>query len=638
MENSLDNIREALLNAFLSLSPETAHLRDIAYAKVILWVLFIEDNRSLKIDEIAKGGAELIQVASLPVKSFETAIEILQARRMVVKNEELWSLVPKEKESLEKTLKHSEEVTEAILNRHFSQKIDREALRHWFNEANKVYFGTQSQNLLSLYNDGNKPIFHVDEIIRPLIKQFKLGKYEGDLLQGYKEFLTSDNRDDIDRVFKFMGSLLSAKIVSAEIGPEVLALDRYKNADIILDTNVLFAMTAYKNEATENALKAMGHSAKALGINFYIADFTTEEYETVRMRERAVSINLWNSFSFETLNGMDRKDTFSRGLLRTGCRSTQDVERFFDEGLKTPSKLGEVDIKILTGNDVEGTEFKASTDSMLFDKIQGVYEEFTGRKKSEGPARHDTRLWKLAQSRAKHGNAFVLTVDHTMTTLALKETGPKDDPLWQNLFGLVQILALNGGGAAYDPSDLAPLFRLFADFDDITDKEKYDKRDLILLSEKTERVRELPEAKIKATLLIIHRARLSNNAAMMHDAVVEIERTLRQDDIAKDQTIREHESTISDLGSQLTHEKAEKKISKKKVVWLCFAIKSAVALFVDYVLFFYLWDNFVSAFATKNNFEIVQIIAQIIAPLSYIFVSLLKAIKSVRQINKDWAE
>ncbi|MCX6565118.1 MAG: hypothetical protein NTW38_01625 [Candidatus Aminicenantes bacterium] len=635
MENSLEKIREALLNAFLCLSPETAHLRDIAYAKVILWVLFIEYDRSLQIDEIAKKGAELIQVASLPVESFETAIEILQGRRMVVKKEELWSLVPKEKENLEKTLKHSEEVTEDILNRHFSKKIDREALRHWFNEANKVYFGAQSQNLLSLYNDGNMPMLRVDEVIRPLIKHFKMNQFEGDLLQGYKEFLTSDNSDDIDRVFRFMGSLLSAKIVSAEISPEVLALDRYKNADFIIDTNVLFAMTAYKNETTENALKALGRSAKALGINIYIADFTTEEYETVRMRERAVSINLWKSFSFETLKGMDRKDIFSQGLLRTGCRTTQDVERFFDEGLKTPSKLGEVDIEMLTGINVEGTEFNASADSVLFNKIQGIYEEFAGRKKSEGPARHDTRLWKLAQSRDKHRNAFVLTVDQTMTALALKEAGPKDDPLWQNLFGLVQILALNGGGATYDPSDLAPLFRIFADFDDLTNKEKYDKRDLILLSEKTERVRELPETKIKATLLIIHRARLSNNAAMMHDAVVEIERTLRQDDIAKDQTIREHESTISDLGSQLTNERAEKKISKKKVVWLCFTIKSAVALLVDYILFFYLWDNFVSAFATKNNFEVVQIIAQIIAPLSYIFASLLKAVKSVRQINKD---
>ncbi len=248
METNIDQIREALLNAFLSLSPETAHLRDIAYAKTILWVFVIEDGRALTVTEIAAKGAELIQVEALPVASIQSALEVLKGRRMVSPRADgAWTLVPTEKEKLERTLEYSETVTTAILDRHFTQKIDRAVLRRWFNEVNKVYFSTQSHNLLSLYNNGEHPVHRVDEIVRPIIKQFGLEAYAQDLIEGYKDFLVSDNRDDTDRIFKFMCSLLSAKIVSAEISPDVLALDRYRNADVLLDTNVLFAMTAYKD-------------------------------------------------------------------------------------------------------------------------------------------------------------------------------------------------------------------------------------------------------------------------------------------------------------------------------------------------------------------------------------------------------
>lgn len=631
----MDKAREALLNAFLCLSPETSHLRDIAYAKVILWVLFLEDGRPLKIDDIAKKGSELLQIDQLPIESIKTAVDILRGRRMVFVKDDLWSLVPSEKDNLEKTLKHSEEITNGILSRHFTKKIEQEVLKRWFNETNKEYFSSESEILLSLYNDGRRPVHHVDEIVKQVIKKFHLEQFENDLVQGYKDFLMSEEHDDVDRVFKFMSSLLSAKIVSAEISPEVFALDRYRNANVFLDTNVLFALTAYKNETIENALKAIGRSAKELKMNFYIADFTVKEYETVRIAERTTSIGLWNKYNYETLEGMDRKDMFSKGLIRTGCQTTQDVERFFDDGLKIPSRLGEINIKILKKEDVKEAEFDPVKDGLLFENIRNIFEEFTGRKKPENTAEHDVRLWKLAKSWTKSGNAFVLTIDQTMTTLALKEAGQKDDPLWQNLSGLIQVLALNGGGATYDPSDLAPLFRTFVDFDDITNKEKYDKRDLIILSEKTERIIEVPEGKVRAILRNVHKARLSNNPAMIHDAVLEIERTLRQNDVMKDQTIRERETTISELKSQLNQKGLDEKKSNKKVVWLCFIIKAIGALLLDYVLFFYLWDKLVYNFFAKENFEVVQILIQILAPLSYIFISFWKAIKSIRQIKNE---
>jgi hypothetical protein len=305
-------------------------------------------------------------------------------------------------------------------------------------------------------------------------------------------------------------------------------------------------------------------------------------------------------------------------MKRWGCKTVEDVERFFDDGLKLPSMLGNTKLRFLNREDTSGSEFNKTNDQALLEKITDITGEFRGNTKSEGTAIHDVRLWKFAAKEVKTKNAFVLTLDRPMATLALREAGGKDEPLWRNLLGLIQILALNGGGPGFDPSNLAPLFRTFVDFEEIGRVDKFDKRDLLLLTEKNQRLKELPESKIRATLQHIHRAILSHDASKIHDAVIEVERFLRRNDSLKDQTAKEQASEMSLLYESIDTVKDENKELKDEIEWLFFSLKTAGGLVISYFLIWYLGKELLENVLSDSRLNIAQIIAQIIAPLIYI--------------------
>jgi len=148
----------------------------------------------------------------------------------------------------------------------------------------------------------------------------------------------------------------------------------------------------------------------------------------------------------------------------------------------------------------------------------------------------------------------------------------------------------------------------------------------LLLSEKTDRIKELPESKAISILNQIHKARILGDEQAVFDITLELERTLRLKDEYINQAIREKDSKIAELTDKLKLSDDEKIIIKGDLVrmkniwrWFWYIGRSIVAFLVFYLLYMYLFQDLVKAFRYNDRYHLVEVALRIGAPLIYIF-------------------
>lgn len=615
----MSKIQEVLLNTYLDLSREGSDLRDMAYVKAIMWVLFAE-GKPLDVPTIANNIAQLVGSSNLPINSISKALGILGMRKLAFEKKGNWELSPLEKSNMQRQIQHSIDITSQILIRRFPNLIEKQKLQNWFDDANSQYFSAGANKLIALYTSHQKPLFNVESVIKPIIKKHGLSKYEKELLQGYREFLTSDDREEGEKIMNLMRSLLSSKLVSVNISPEILNIERYKNAEMLLDTNVLFAMRLYRGDELDQAFKAFGKVMNSLGIKLFITDFTKEEYEKVRIGEKGTFLTLIKNYSKGIFEGISQNNDIAKSVLRLECANTEDIERFFDITLKMPEEIGGAKINVLGGNKIIGSDYVPDADKVLFSQIQEATRQRSGTKKRENAAIHDVRLMKLALKKNSAKKTFVLTLDGAMEALALEKVGDKEEPLWISLYSLVQILAINGAGPDFNPNDLAPFIKMFMEFEEATKEEKYDERDLLLVIEKTNRVNEISETKAISLLNKMHRVKLRRSPEeAVREMVLELDRTLRQDATKTDTALKNKQTEIDNLvqekgekEKQLKGVNSELKTEKIKKVIFLFCLRIIVYSLLITFLIWYLKGEMFTAYSQNLHYNLVSIIAVIV--------------------------
>jgi len=608
------DLKQILLNTFLNLSHESGSLRDIAYAKAVLWTLLCED-KELTLDEIVKLIGQLFGQNSVPRDSLRTAIDLLVMKKLILEKNNSFKLSPIQQESMNKQIKYSHQSTEAILNKRFPSSIDKSNLKKWFDEVNSVYFGASADKLISLHSDNQKPVFKVDSVLKPIIKSYEFEKFELELIQGYKEFLTSTNRQEEEKVFSLLSSVLSSKLVTANLSPEKISLEKFRDSKFLLDTNVLFSMGVDREQDISKVLESLGKSTKTLGISLFVTDFTIGEYEKVVTRERENYITLINSYSKEIFEGMSNHSDFHNTIVTLGCENEQDVKTFFDVTLKVPERLESSNIELLQGREVKGTYFIEGNDNKLLNDIR----KETG--KVGATAEHDLRLCKLVNKMRSKGKAFVLTLDSSMERFSMNQVNEKEEPSWISLFSLIQIFAINGGGPDFYPADLAPFIRTFIDFEEATKEERYDERDLLLLVEKTDRVNELSETQMVNLLNKLHRIRLKRSPEEgVREVVLELDRTLRGNSKKADSLVKEKQNEFDSLASdkqdvdgRLDKVCVDLKQQKVHKIYIFFIIRVFFYLSVALILSLYLKEEILLDYLSGDRYQLVTKVAFVAA-------------------------
>lgn len=611
------NYKKILLNSYLSICDSASGLKEIGYAKLIFFVLFLE-NKEIDRDGIKKNTSDYICAKGIPNQSFEAALNLLKSRKLIIENNNKITLTPSEREKTKKQLEYSIQVSGEICNKHFPKSIDQKRLENWFNEVNESYFSAFTDKLIELYNKKKSLILDVEKTLSPIIHKHELNSYKNELIQGYREFLLSSDRKEEEKIWNLMQSLLSAKIVAADISPDFLNINKYKDAEIILDTNVLFANSLTGNKGLDDIVNSFGKIAKIIGAKLYITEETKREYISVCSRKKEEMITLWENYSIDVLKKSNRNDGFLVSLIELECISKEDIERFFSTIQQPPEKIGDSKINIYK-HDITYDKIK---DQRLFNDIKSAWsEKHEGWEKPESVIIHDLIITKLCQKFISSKKIFALTLDLSMETLSLSWINDKEDPVWRSLYSLVQILAINGGGPNFDPNDLAPLVKIFIEQEELGRSDNYDKRDLLRLTELSDRISELSDTKVISLLNKIHVARMfgNGNPQALKDIKLELERSLIKQSHELNEVISEKEEKISNLQNELNKEKQENIKNRKNKQWVWFAIKTVVKFSLSFLLIIVLGDKLVEQYKLVGlTYDLIQIILFIVSPIYFV--------------------
>lgn len=629
--------RNALLNSHLRTLKDAKNLQDINYARLISIILYLGDE--LSEEEISHVLEKEVLKQRIPSASLAEGLALLKLNNVAKNRAGKWKLTEDITAELNKNIKETESKEARVLQKFFPRSIDQAKLRNWFLDTSSEYFSSQSERLVKMFIKKEPRELGVEELVKKTVKKHSLEKFSEDLLQGYKEFLSSDDSEVEDIIWNFMQSLLSTKLLVADISPDQISIDRYKGAKVVVDTNILLAIKLKSKKSINKSIKALSEAMQALDMELYVTEWTKQEYSNVCTAEKNNTKKIFNEYDLEIIQ--NTKGDFLRAALRSECENEEDIESLFKEISKLPAEFGELSIKEIDENDTSAIKIQNTRSDIA---LRGSIEEASKKNyvfKVKNALIHDTLLTKFVDSKRGEGesNYFVLTLDRSMEELALTWVNEKEDPTWINFVTLIQMLAINGTGSQFDSSNLAPLVKAFIEYQGYGKFQQFKKADLIFLTNCTDRIKELPNTKVVNILQKIHRKDITGISKKEKNALeLEIQReiTISKADISraiteKDSALKAKDATIKDLKDE-NLELKQKHFKNKQIFWLI--IKILIYLAGSYLLFIILGDRLLQEWNAGNEWEYIQMLLVILTPAGGIWHSIHDFRNKIKSYNK----
>ncbi|MBK6776784.1 MAG: hypothetical protein IPG74_13420 [Flavobacteriales bacterium] len=132
--------------------------------------------------------------------------------------------------------------------------------------------------------------------------------------------------------------------------------------------------------------------------------------------------------------------------------------------------------------------------------------------KREVPKKHDLGLIAGAQHIRNSERCWILTKDGTIQRYAIDHTVRDEDPIAVSLGALINMMAINSGGADMDPSNFAPLFSRMIRAGLIPDQGAFQLEDLSFLVERNMDINELPPEQVVAIAREVNRMRFAGRS------------------------------------------------------------------------------------------------------------------------------
>lgn len=632
-----NDYRNALFNAHLKSFTDAKNIKDIAYAQLISIALFLqEDIPEDKIRKIISN--QILQIKNVPKESISSALELLKLHNIIEKKSEKWSLTNKAKEDFKEQSSNAQTEEKKILQRFFPKSIEYTRLQNWFLDISAEYFSIEDDKRISNFLQNKQDQLNIDWILNKTIKKHNLEKFFDGLSLGYKEFLSDDS--SADKIWDFMQGLLSTKLVVADVSPNLISIERYKNSKIIIDTNVLFAVSLKNKDTINKSLLALSQAMLSIGAQLYITEWTKEEYLHVCKEEEKNTIIIFDKYNEEIIR--DTKGGFLKAAYQAKCKDGNDVEKLFGEIKKIPTCFGEIKIEIIKKEESGEIIFDChhnQQDLRLYNEIFSGWKNNNPERqpKSWYAIRHDLLLTKFVRKKQENGRFFILTLDKSMEALSLLWINEKEDPTWVNFLTLIQILAINGAGVDFDSRNLAPLVKSIIEYQGRGKFQKYRKQDLLLLANCTDRMKEMPITKVQSILNKIHKKNMSGLSKKDEkDLELEIQRDLTKSEEDVKQSIIERDIKINTLEEENESKKKEnfrlrkERFKNKQILWLI--IKIFVYIITSLLLFFLLKKELFEQF-NLSKWEFISMTFCIIAPLGLAYRSFQKYKKEMKNFK-----
>lgn len=512
--------------------------RTIAIAHLIAKVLFLQ-TAPVGERRIAAEVARLIGVQKVDKQTIARGLDYLKELNSVVNNDAVWALSAEARERIAEDIRRTESDLAGVLSRNFGTALDSSALRQWFLAASAAVFSRFSDYIVAAATrGGQRPTYErlsLESLLRPIISKHSLTAHASVLLDGYHSFLDSTEVSDHSYFMNLVQALFSARLVAADVGVEVIMLEEFDGATVVLDTNILFA-TMLEEHRLGKSVRALLRALQQIRVRAVYLHRTKEEFEAALHARRKEILSLVNAYKPEVIR--DVQDPFVSTAVSRGCVSLRDYETFFDSLRDLPNELCEgFPLAKLDDEKIEEAFQRSDKDASLQQRLQDVALSLRppprkGQKKSERSLHHDAALLTVIEAeRQVGGKWWVLSLDRSLAACARERTSRTGLPAVVGVDALIEILAADGSGPNFKADDFAPLMGRMMVMDSAPPSNAYTTADLDVLRQLNEEAMVASPEVTKRVAALVAKARLEGKGAESTATQLEVTRVLQLDRI-----------------------------------------------------------------------------------------------------------
>ena len=522
MENILHSV-------YLKHDTSQKSLTKQALAQIILKIIYQNGERGIKTQKIRRQ-LKILTGVSFDTNDIEAALLRLKNvdKKIHVKNGNHF-IHQDYRDTIATAVEESSMLHEKVINKWFGKseiiRFDYNKLEDWFKNLLIDFFKDYSndwiRDLKPGKNNGKKNRPNIDTLIDKRLIQSKIDQAERLWLkQQFVGFIESEEKDDIDLLWIYGSSMFSATLLTARNYADEFSLEIFKEADFILDTNILMILEleGFEKNYTLKAIEECFFNLKITPKYFKISQ---EEYLRTIGPKRDSTLAALEKYEFDVICELDC--AFVQTAIMRQCRSIEDFKQFFLEVADIPSRFHE---KILLQcedySELDQEIVQGENDEKLKQEINKIYRKRANVDKRDRPKQHDAGLFRGVEFLNKDKKTLILTMDNVLRELAYENTIRDNYPLAIGLDSLIQMMAINSGGTDIESSNFAPLFGRLVKASLFPEKETFKPEDLEFILKTRIQISELPKEKVLAIAKTVNTLRMKG--VPDEDIVLEIQR------------------------------------------------------------------------------------------------------------------
>lgn len=500
---------EILKSLYLKLNSNTRTLTKSAISQILVKIIYSE-NRSMRKIEIVDAYKKLTNRKNIDQNMLGEVLDSLCANSEIQKHGQKYSLSSNKRRKIAQACQESQQCIDYILEHYFSGlNTDKKTLHSWLIDVTIRFFNLYSDEWISDLVKSQNALTHSENSIRETIKK-RTVNYSGidksdmeRLPILFYNCITTREAHVESFLWEYGTSSFSAKLISNIAGVDNLTLESFKNSKCILDTNVLMFI-ALESSHFHKAFESLEKVFESLGVTVGALYITKREYQdTIYSQAKATKRNFEKlGYELTTLPN----DDFTQSAISLGCRKEEDFDDFFDQIKEIPYyifdhvRIIDFDYSAELKEHIETSQ----ADENKLENLNAIYQEATGHEKRINALRHDVGLLAGAEYLRKDDKFFILSEEISINNYSKSKGIINNLPLAIRVETLINVLALNHGGADFEASDYVSLFASIIRNGLQPKSETFKQEELYRMYLMNEEIAELPSERTKEIVLDIH--------------------------------------------------------------------------------------------------------------------------------------
>jgi hypothetical protein len=544
----------------------------LAFSELCAKVLFAS-QKSLKPEKLRNRIATALGVQRIAEPPVQQGLSLLESLGKAARRGQRWELTAPAREAIRQEIDRSHEDVSGVLRRHFPADLDQVVLTRWFKEAGASVFGQYGDEWVASVCRGTRQgalkLKPIGRLLAPATRKHKLQDQAGKLEAGFLAFLRSEDLVDQAHLMALGQAMFSARLVAADIGADPITLEEFRGATVILDTNLVFAITL-EDHRVGKSVGALARALQQIQAKAVFLRPTRDEYERAVMGVRRQVLSMLDAFPLDLI--LDAQSDVVSTARSRGCKSREDYERFFDALGQFPTTVASgTPLSLLEDQEVARSIGAGEVDIRLKQRIRGLAAQlrpdWRRREKRESSLQHDASLIHVTEDeRSRQSKCWVLSLDRSLQACAVERAGPHAMPTVLSVDALVEILAVEGAGPTVNPTDFAPLLARIIVNECAPPPSTYTIEDLQWLYTINEGVAELPATDAKDIVAIVAKARVEGAKVTDTQLQLRVNRALQVKREATEQRLRDAQARAQGAEQEVAEERRSRRALEEELV------------------------------------------------------------------------